>query len=304
MDHEPKNPIRLRLRQQHAVDSSSGGGPQPAVRVLIRVPYVGGHTNTPGDLNKTTALNSGSAQARSPQTTVRFDPPHNSISGPHIQSPAWMQQPSSWIAGVLQSKKLLAIGLIIGGLVIAIVVHQRSGHDTVTESAAPRPQIAKSDRHASLRRKSADTVSLDSADWGRLSNGSALEPSAQFSTGRRSLAATEPEVVGPLLFPSEVPVSAAANTPARLNSTSNPTVGNQPLVPRMPDLQPPREAAAVRSASPGLPNDFRISEQDKPALYEARLDPTVGDARGSSATRAGNVAFEGNVGSLPPPVQR
>jgi hypothetical protein len=273
MKHDPQPPIRPRQRGAQGALATTRTGHQPK-RVVIRVPFVetgmppsstrhttperpaGSATATPSKESANVAISSSTK----PQTTttatpvarsIRIDAAHEAVPAPHATTTA--KASTNWLAGVLQKKTLLALGLIISILVLAVVIHQRPGHESSAESTTPHQKFAKSERHASLARKSqVDNVAAD----GPPANGQPRH--AQSATGattpivRQSLGTdftSGPALLKGDAIPSNATANsttgAATNAPAMLGGGADTNAAsNELLVPKMHDLIPPREALA------------------------------------------------------------
>src|SRR5437762_1977686 len=120
MKHEPQQPIRPRMRGMPRNLATASAGQQATRRVVIRVPLV--ETGTAlGRTDQTTSeptVSSALPVAAKPQAPtadegmVRIDAAHDVVPSPHAIAIS-ANPTGGWLAGVLQKKTLLAIGLII-----------------------------------------------------------------------------------------------------------------------------------------------------------------------------------------------
>jgi hypothetical protein len=311
MKHEPQQPIRPRQRETPGSLASTSIGRQPK-RVVIRVPFVEAGMNPASTRDTTPEHSAGSAitshdvaNVASPvfvkstapphatpiERTIRIDAAHEAVPAPHAPTLA-AKQSTGWLASMLQKRTLIAIGLVISILILAVVIHQRSGHDSAADSASPHPRYAKSERHASVTRKSqtdnvaANTTQLTTPP--RRSQSSTATPPIL----RQSLA--NDFNGGPMLMKNDAgptnatatATNAAANAPATLGGTDSNAASNELLAPKMPDLIPPQEALAPRVNS-GVPESQYFG-----------FAPGEGTSAITVATRAG-ASFEGPISNSP-----
>jgi hypothetical protein len=312
MKHEPQPPIRPRQRAMQGSLAATNIGRQPK-RVVIRVPYVETGMNPASAQYTTPERQAGSASttpsrevanvgtsatvkpaapthATPIERTIRIDAAHEAVPSPHAPMLA-AKQSTGWLTSVLQKKTLLALGLIISILILAVVIHQRS--DSAADSASPHPRYAKSERHASVAHKSQiDDVAANATQLTtppRRSQSSTATPPIL----RQSLA--NDFNGGPMLLKNDTAptnatataTNAAANAPATLGgSADNSATNNDQFVPKMHDLIPPHEALAPP-----------VTSGTAEAQYFG-FAPGEGTSPIAVAARAG-ASFEGPISNSP-----
>jgi hypothetical protein len=315
MKHEPQPPIRPRQRGTPGSSTTTNIGQQPK-RVVIRVPYVDAGSSPTSAQHTTPEQPAGSASATPshertsvatpaaiksqsllPETTVertiRIDAAHDAVPAPHAPTVA-AKQSTAWLASALQKRSLFAIGLIISILVLAVVIHQRSGHESGADTVSPHSKFAKSDRHASVARKSqTETVAANGQPWNSQPRRTPSGLTSSPPIVRQSLGTDFNE--GPVLLKWEATstnatanaTDAAANAPAALGGNmDNSAVKPELLMPKLPDLNPPREALAPRVNSGAAETEY------------FGFAPGEGGSAISVATR-GSASFEGPISNSP-----
>ena len=295
---QPSETIRPRQRRRTdpAGSSATASRAEQSTRVLIRVPLVSiGKTPAPPS-NKTPGKAPGSTPAERPaappsagresaalqqestlvsrppntRSELRIDVAHADASGPHSAAPAWLEVRGGWLAGILQRKSLLTIGLLVTVGVLAALL---SSHRNNRHLSPDGRTAGTTDASNQLPAKSImpGSVKDESAQGGRQ-----LRPGKNFDAGSTHTSSNtsggrEAQMNGALAAPGDWKLPVATNMPASLEPTNR---------------TPPATDSNAPGASP-------------PSMYQpylsARREPLPGAGPGNldSQTAPSGAAFEG-----------